>query len=632
MSGTSGRGEGAEGGGTKGAGGEGDRAEGREAPGAQGDAESGAGGAVSAGAGAEASATAPAAGPEGAADAAATAGVAASVAATAGASASAVAAGAGEGAARAAGAEGERRAIARRAGVVGAGTLASRVLGLGRDMAMTAVYPVAATDAFWVAFLLPNMLRQLLAEGAVSSSVVPVLAEARERGGEAQAKAFFANIRGLSLVLTALVTAAGVAAAPLLVDLFAHGLRARPGQFERAVALTRWVFPYVLFMNAAALGMAALHTHRRFAVAAVAPALLNVAFLVTTFALAGPLERAGLDPALALVWGALLGGALQAAAQLPSLRAIGYLGRPGFDARDPRVRLVLARLAPMTLGLGVYYVDLVVCRRLLSELGEGAQSYFSWAQRLCDFPQGIFTMALQAATLPSLASLAAQGDRRELAKTSAYALRLSLFVALPVSALLVALSGPVVVALFQRGAFRAGDAAETARALAAQGTAVWAVAAVRQLVAVYFALGDTRTPVVVSIVDLGALVAIAWALVPAYGHVGVSLAVAGSSLVQLLGLALWLARKLPPGSWSEVARSAGRTALASAFAALGGWGAATWAQAVSPPTALGRLVPAALGGSAFGALFLLAAWGLKSPELEPLAAGLRRRLGRRAGR
>jgi putative peptidoglycan lipid II flippase len=384
----------------------------------------------------------------------------------------------------------------------------------------------------------------------------------------------------------------------------------------------------VLFMNAAALGMAALHTHRRFAVASVAPALLNVAFLFTTFVLAGPLEQAGLDPALALAWGALLGGALQAAAQMPSLRAIGYLGRPRFDASDPRVRLVLARLAPMTLGLGVYYVDLVVCRRMLSELGEGAQSYFSWAQRLCDFPQGIFTMALQAATLPSLASLAARGDRNELGKTFAYALRLSLFVALPVSALLVSLSGPVVVALFQRGAFRAADAAETARALAAQGAGIWAVAAVRQLVAVYFALGDTRTPVIVSVIDLGALVAIAWALVPIYGHVGVNLAVAGSSLVQMLGLALWLAKKLPPGCWSEIARSASRTALASAFAAIGGWGAATWVQALSPPTPLGRLVPAALGGSVFAALFALSAWGLRSPELEPLVGGLRRRLGR----
>ncbi|MCU0684179.1 MAG: murein biosynthesis integral membrane protein MurJ [Polyangiaceae bacterium] len=476
------------------------------------------------------------------------------------------------------GAEGERRAIARRAGVVGAGTLASRVLGLGRDVAMTAVFPVAATDAFWVAFLLPNMLRQLLAEGAMTSAVVPVLAEARERGGDAQGKAFFANVRGLSLVATLIVTAAGMAGAPWLVDLFAHGLHDRPGQFERAVTLTRWVFPYVLFMNAAALGMAALHTHRRFAVAALAPALLNVAFLVCTFALAGPLERAGYDPALALAWGALLGGAWQVAAQLPALRTIGYLGRPRFDTRDPRVRVALARLGPMTLGLGIYYLDLVVCRRMLSELGEGSQSYFAWAQRLCDFPQGIFTMALQAATLPSLASLAARDDRRELGKTFAYALRLSLFVALPISALLVSLSGPVVVALFQRGAFRANDAAETARALAAQGAGIWAVAAVRQLVAVYYALGDTRSPVVVSIIDLAALVAIAWALVPSMGHVGVSLAVAGSSIVQMIGLALWLSRRLPPGCWGEIGASASRTALASAFAALGGWGAATWTQ------------------------------------------------------
>jgi putative peptidoglycan lipid II flippase len=512
--------------------------------------------------------------------------------------------------------------------VVGAGTLASRVLGLARDAGMAAVFPVAATDAFWVAFLLPNALRQILAEGAVTSAVMPVLAETRDREGEAAGRAFFANVRGLSLAVTAAVTAAGVAGAPWLVDLFAHGLRDRPGQFERAVALTRWVFPYVLFMNAAALGMAALHTQRRFVVASVAPALLNVAFLAATFGLAGPLERAGLDPALALAWGALLGGALQVAAQVPSLRAVGYLGRPTFDASDPRVRLALARLGPMALGLGIYYVDLVVCRRWLSELGEGAQSYFSWAQRLCDFPQGIFTMALQAATLPSLAALAARGDRRELAATFAYALRLSLFVALPVTALLVALADPVVAAVYQRGAFRAVDAAATGRALAAQAAGIWAVAAVRQLVALYYALGDTRTPLVVSAVDLGALMVCAWALVPPFGHVGVGLAVSASSVVQMLGLFAGLGRRLPAGWRAEVLSSAARTAAASAVAGLGGWGAATWALAWGPAGPVGRLVPASVGAAVFLALFVFAAWGLRSPELEPLAAALRRRLGR----
>ncbi|HEU4537803.1 MAG TPA: lipid II flippase MurJ, partial [Polyangiaceae bacterium] len=149
---------------------------------------------------------------------------------------------------------------------------------------------------------------------------------------------------------------------------------------------------------------------------------------------------------------------------------------------------------------------------------------------------------------------------------------------------------------------------------------------------VYYALGDTRTPVVVSIIDLGALVALAWGLVPSLGHVGVSLAVAGSSVVQMVGLALWLSRRLPPGCWTEVGSSAARTALASAFAAFGAWAAATWAQGWSPPDALGRLLPAAVGSSVFFALFVLAARGLRSPELEPLAAGLQRRLGRRAAR
>ena len=521
--------------------------------------------------------------------------------------------------------------MAGRAGIVGLGTLASRFLGLARDMAMAAVFPIAATDAFWVAFTIPNALRQLLAEGAVTSAVVPVLAEARAAGGDEAARHFYARMRGLSLLVLVLVSIAGVFAAPWLVDLYAHGFGQRVGQLERTITLARWVFPYIFFMGTAALGMAALNTYGRFAVAAFAPALLNVAFLAASFGLPAWLVANGHDPALALAFAALVGGALQVAAQLPALRALGFLGMPSFDFRDERVRTVLRRIGPMTLGLGIYTVDLVVCRRFLAELGDGPQSYFSWAQRLCDFPQGIFVMALQTAAMPRLAALVAEGNQREVAATFAFSMRLSLFVGVAVSALFAGLAEPIVVALFQRGQFDATSAHETARALAAQGLGIAPVAAVRALVPVFFAMGDTRTPVIVSALDLLALIALSIVLAGPFGHVGISFAVAGSSLVQMLLLWVFLAKKLPDMRTGEIAKSALRTVAASVAGGGMAWWSARQVTGVLGDGSLARLFPAIVGGVVFGCVFVFFAALFRSEELDVLSAGLARKLGRRRG-
>lgn len=526
--------------------------------------------------------------------------------------------------------EAERKLIAGRAGVVAAGTLLSRVLGLVRDQVIAAVFSRAVTDAFFVAFTIPNVLRQLLAEGAVQNAVLPVLAKVRETEGEDAARRFFRAARGLSLSLLVIVTALGVAFAPQLVDLFASGYRDQPGQHERTVTLTRWVFPYIFFMGTAALGVAALNTHQRFVAAAFAPALLNVAFVVFSLLLPDWLGARGYDPALALAVAALAGGALQVVAQWPSLKQIGYLEPPSLELGHPGVREALRRMGPVLFGMGIYYVDVVLARRFLSELPVGSQSYFSWAQRLCDFPQGIFVMALQTAALPSLSRLAARGDAAELERTFAFGMRLTLFVAVAASALLVTLAEPIVVLLFQRGEFDAVASRETARALIAQGAGIWAVAAVRQLVSVYYALGDTRTPVVVAALDLCVFIALALALRGPLGHVGVSAAVTGASLAQMCLLWLRLRSKLALPSSGAIARSATKTLVASAVAAGLGLLLARALHSAVPATALGRLLPGLGGALVFAAAFLTLSRLLRSEELAIVLQPLFRRLRRRA--
>ncbi len=528
-------------------------------------------------------------------------------------------------------AERDRGSMIARAGIVGAGTLVSRVLGLGRDIALAAVFTREETDAFFVAFTIPNALRQLLGEGAISSAVVPLLAGKLSTEGDEAAKRFYARARGASLVALLIATILGVVFARPLTELFAAGYHDRPGEFERTVELTRMVFPYIFFMGSAALGMAALHVKRKFAVAAFAPGLLNVAFLVAAFALPPILAAHGVDRAYALAYGALAGGLLQVAAQWPALRSIGYTMRPVFAFRDPDVRQVFRRIAPLTFGIGVYYIDLILSRRFLSELGPGAQSYFMWASRVCDFPQGIFVMALSTASLPALSSLAARGDHDEISKTYAQGMRLALFVAIPASAGLVALAGPLTVALFQRGEFDATAAYETSRALVWQGAGIWTVAAVRQLVPVFHSLGDTRTPVIVSAIDLLVFIVLAVTLKGPMGHVGISIAVSGSSAVQMVLLFIGLRRRIGSMRGAEVGASAVRTVVGSAIAGVGGWGAARFMMPADASHAGGiaRVIPGLVGGVVFVAIFVVVASVLRAPEKDLLLAGVRRRLARR---
>ena len=518
----------------------------------------------------------------------------------------------------------ERRAIVGRAGIVASGTLVSRILGLGREQVLAALFSRAETDAFITAFMIPNLLRQLLAEGAVQTSVLPVLAASRETAGDAATRDLFRRLRGLSLLLLAAASLGGVLAAPWLVGAFAGGFRQHPGQFERTVELTRWVFPYIFFMGSAALGLAALNTYQRYVVTAFAPALLNVSFIACALCLPGALIASGHDRVYALAIGVWLGGVLQVVAQWPSLHRVGMLERPRLDLKHPGVRDVFRRIGPATLGIGVYYLDVMAGRHLLSELEVGATTYFTFALRLCDFPQGIFIMALQAATLPSLARLAAKNDWVELGKTFSFGMRLSLFVAVPATLLFVALAEPVVVLIFQRGEFDAAAAVETARALAAQGAGIWAVAGVRQLVTTFYALGDTRTPALVSAVDFLVFLGLALVLRPSLGHVGISWAVTGASVVQMLLLWWRLGRRRPEIETWAVLRSGTLTLLCSLPAA---FAAGIVARALTRAGAgeIGRSAPAIAGSAAFVAVFLVGARLMKHKELEMSWRALRRR-------
>lgn len=508
----------------------------------------------------------------------------------------------------------EREKLTGRATIVGAGTMLSRLFGLFRDQVLAAVFTSAMTDAFIVAFKLPNILRRVLGEGLVQSSVLPVLNETREKYGDDQAREFFRAFRGISWTVLACVSVAGVFLAPVLVQVFAPGYLKDPEQYERAVSLVRWLFPYIFFIGTATLGMAALNSYRRFVVTSFAPALLNVSVIASAIALPTWFRSMGIDPVMALVPGVLVGGLLQVVAQWPSLKAIGYFVRPRLSLKHPAVRRALRRMGPTLFGSGIYWIDVLLSTIFLSELPTGSQSYFNWAMRICDVPQGVFALALSTAALPTLSSLFARGEHDEVARTFTYGMKLALFVAIPASLLFVSAATPLIVALFERGEFGASAATQTAHSLMAQGIAIWAIAANRQLVNVYYAVGDTRTPAIVAVVNLVVFVGTSMALMGPLGHVGIALAVSAAALTQMTLLWVHITRKHVVARFRSLAPSIGKTLAAGIAAVVVGRIVASLTDPWLDGSLFVRIVPAVLITIAFTLTFLLVAWQLRSAE------------------
>jgi putative peptidoglycan lipid II flippase len=525
---------------------------------------------------------------------------------------------------------GEQAAIARRALIVVTGTLGSRVLGAIRDAVIAATFTLRATDAFFVAFTIPNALRVLLGEGAASGAFVPVYTEVREKEGRQRAELFYARLVGAMVLVLGAVTAAGVVAAPWLVTLYAAGYDAE--RFELTVVLTRIVFPYIFLMGLAALGMGALHSEGRFAVPSFAPALLNVALIAAALGGTGLMPRAGLPAVAALAFGALVGGVLQVLAQVPILVKLGLFVRPRFGGNDPYVRKTFRLMVPLFAGLGVYQLNVLLSRLFASFLPTGAQSYLYYAQRVVEIPQGVFAFAIAAAALPSLSQMRARGDDAAVRETFGYGLRLNLFVAIPAAVALVILAEPTITVLFGRGNFDATRVSETAPALVMMAAGIWAVASVRTIVPMFHAYNDTRSPVIGSVVNLVVFVGTSLATMATLAHVGLALAITLAGGAQLVTLLVLLRRKVGPLGLRAVAKSTARILVAALplgvvvfFIAR----QAHWERGGNDPQNVVVFVVAVATGSAS---YLLAAKLLRAPELDDTFGALVRKLRSRMSR
>ena len=516
--------------------------------------------------------------------------------------------------------------IVRRAGVVATGTLTSRILGAIRDAVVAAVFALGATDAFWLAFTIPNALRVLLGEGAVSAAFVPVFTEVREREGMARAKEFYRNLVGAMAVVLLAVTVVGIAAAPWIVKGYAWGFQRDEALFDTTVALTRLLFPYIFLMGISALLMGALYASKRFAAPAFAPALLNISFIAAALLLAPVLIDFGWPAIFALAVGALLGGALQIVAQLPALRKEGLLVRPRIGFSDIYVRKCARLMVPLLAGLGVYQLNVLLSRLFASFLPTGSVSYLYYGQRLAEIPQGMFALAIASAALPSLSDAVAKGDEEEAKRLFRHALRLSLFVAVPATVALVVLAEPAATVFFGRGKYDAAAIHETTRSLVWQASGIWAVASVRTIVPMFHARNDTRTPVIASAFNLVAFVGLSLILMGPMQHAGLAAATSAAAVTQL-GALLWLLRRRSGSlGMAEINASALRVLVASA--AMGGviWAGAgfgQWDHGGNDPRNLAVFGVTAVVGLG---VYLTVAAALGSPELRDLRAAIQRRV------
>ncbi len=394
-----------------------------------------------------------------------------------------------------------RAGVVQAVGAIGLATLASRVLGYVRDIVLAQTFGAGpVTDAFFVAFRIPNLLRRLLAEGALSTAIIPVFSETLARGGPASFARMVRAVAGAGTVVLCAVSALGMLLAPWIVAVMAPGWRSQAGLFDLAVTLTRTMFPYLLLVGLAALAMGALNSHHRFFTAALAPAVLNIAMIAAVLGLAGRMT----PPIMALAVGVLAGGLGQFLVQLPELRRLGVPLMPALDWSHPAVRQVARRLWPAVFSLAAVQVTVIVNTLLASLLQGGTVSYLYYADRVMEFPLGVFGIALATAILPTMSAQAARGQREALRSTLSFALRLSAFIAVPAAVGLVVLGGPIVRLLLQRGEFGAQEAMYTAQALAGYAVGLPAFSATRIAAQTFYALGDTRTPVIVGAVSVAA--------------------------------------------------------------------------------------------------------------------------------
>lgn len=445
--------------------------------------------------------------------------------------------------------------LLRSAATVSSFTLLSRITGLIRDVLIARAFGAGPlTDAFWVAFRIPNLLRRLFAEGAFSQAFVPILGELRSRSDQDEVKQLLDRVALLLTVAVMGVTLIGILAAPWVVSAMASGLRtaSRQTEFEAAVWMTRMMFPYIICMSMVAFASGVLNTWSRYAIPAFTPILLNLSMIAASLFLVAKFDT----PIYALAVGVMVGGVLQLAVQWAALTRLGLL--PRFNAglsksrQDPVVRRILRQMLPAILGVSVAQISLLINTNIATWLEPGSVTWLSFADRLMEFPTALLGVALGTVLLPSLSRAYAREDHAGYTSLLDWGLRLVLLLGLPAALGLALCSDALVATLFHYGAFGAQDVAQTRMAVMAYSVGLIGLLAIKILAPAFYARQDIRTPVKIAAVCLVATQLLNVALVPFFAHAGLALSIGLGATLNAGLLAFTLQRRRiyrPQSGW-----------------------------------------------------------------------------------
>jgi putative peptidoglycan lipid II flippase len=478
--------------------------------------------------------------------------------------------------------------LIKSASIVSLLTLASRITGLVRDLLMASTFGVSAmTDAFWVAFRIPNMLRRMFAEGAFSQAFVPVLAGSKAQEGDAATHALINAVATLLTMLLIVTCVVGIAGAPILVYLLASGLK--PEGFEAAVVMTRWMFPYIACMSLVALGAGVLNTWKNFAIPAATPVLLNVSMISAAWLGAPWFGRMGIEPIYAMAGGVMVGGVLQLGAILLALQRMGLAPKIRVSVAaaraawaQPATRRIAHLMGPALLGVSVAQISLMINTQIASHLATGSVTWLNSASLLMEFPTAMLGVALGVVLMPQLAAAKAANDAAKFSQMIDWGLRLVVLLAVPSAVALVTFAQPLVAVLFHNGRYTDVDVAQTTLALMGYGSGLLGLVAIKVLTPGYFASQNIRTPALIGIAVLVITQGLNLLFVPVLAHAGLALAIGVGAIVNALWLLWGLVRSgtyVPLPGW---ARFALQVVAASALLAV----FLMWANASVPWLAL----------------------------------------------
>ncbi|MFA6032375.1 MAG: murein biosynthesis integral membrane protein MurJ [Myxococcota bacterium] len=517
----------------------------------------------------------------------------------------------------------EKSKLTRSASGVGAMTMVSRITGFLRDAVVSYIFGAGAvTDAFNIAFTIPNLFRRLLAEGTLSIALVPVFSSYETTRSAGEKKRLYDATLSLMFAALFVVTVLGVIFSPYVVKLFAPGFVA--DQLDLAVMLNRVMFPFLLLVGLTSFFIATLYAKRSFMVPAVAPILLNVSQIIAAVALCRLVD----PPILGLAAGVLAGGAMQLLFESVAAGRMGYMPGLRWEPSHADVKKMLMLMVPATLGIAIYQINVMVSRALASFLPKASITYIYLSDRLLELPLGVFAVAVATVSLPALSAMAARADWASFRKTISFAVRLTMFICIPAMAGLMVLRVPVISLLFQHGEFNARNTMECSAVVFTGLMGIWSVAGARNLAQAFYALNDTKTPVKAAFISFVVNLLCSLALMKPLGAPGLTLANSVSSAANFFVLAYMLDRKTGGWGGAEAAGSALKSFVA----------AAVMAAAIYPVSTMEiwlahghfMLKAAILFGTITGGcvVYALAAYFMKQPELHSALEKVKGRLRR----